>query len=89
MNAQLAALLIEALKSEIAGKPERVAKVRTIGAWATAKIVNQYFGVSTPRLKEWVAAGKVKGKKVDPFEPRSSVVYKVADVERTIEELPD
>lgn len=78
---------------------DRAAQIRALGRaaivlaaipeWAQAREIEAWFGMPRHRLVRLVAERKVTGRKFDADDPRSVAVFRVADVRRAVDELPD
>lgn len=90
MNKVLAKALMDVLQEEIAGRAvEKIERAEPLGAWCRADAATRYFGIPEGRLRGLVSAGKVTAKKFDMDNPRSAVVYRTADIETAIENMPN
>lgn len=94
--AMLAAALTEELErttgeadSPRGGDGQRVAERASIGPWCRRDEARAWFGIGPHHLKQLVIEGKVIAKKFDRTNPKSNIIFKTADIEKAIEEMPD
>lgn len=94
--AMLAAALAEELERATgeAGSPRggdgrSVAERASIGPWCRRDEARAWFGIGPHHLKQLVVEGKVIAKKFDRANPKSNIIFKTADIEKAIEEMPD
>lgn len=88
---------VEGLIGRIA--EDRAAQVRALGRaaivlaaipeWAQSREIEAWFGIPRNRLVAMVVSRQVVARKFDAADPRSVTIYRVADVRRAIDALPD
>lgn len=88
---------VEGLIGRIA--EDRAAQVRALGRaaivlaaipeWAQSREIEAWFGIPRNRLVAMVVSRQVVARKFDATDPRSVTIYRVADVRRAIDALPD
>lgn len=84
----LAVLSQELAERAISPRQAVVHEKADIGPWIRAKDAQRLFGIPKGRLIGLAIAGKVTAKKFDRDDPNSAVVFRTAEIERAIDEMP-
>lgn len=85
----LAALQEELTKEDEAPKKPRHSDRGEPGPWCTKEQARTYLGVPRNRLLEWVSAGKIRARKFDDANPRSSIRFSKDDILACIDSMPN